>query len=327
MKKGYLLIMLTFLLFACKSKKKSNGGDGIIEIGDFIELFPLKKVPFLLGDSTIKKSTKDSGAIKFDVLTRFVPDSIIFKDFGKKVKPTFFPIGRLESNDKEIYLYVKAAKDNKRVVYLVVLDEKQLYSVGKAMMVTTTDAGMSQNTGLDSKYTITSTLQYRTAKGQTIYRKNAYVYNKDAADLTLILTESNDASVGSSMELLNPLDTFPKKKKYSGDYIQDKRNIISIRDGSKDKEMLFFVHIEKENGECKGELKATATFVSPESAVYSEPGNPCMLKFIFKGNTVSLKEEKGCGNFRDIKCFFEGSFIKKKEPKPAKETKQAKKKN
>ncbi len=326
MKKGYLLIMLAFLVFACKHKKKGTGSDEIIEIGDFIELFPQKKVPFLLGDSTIKRSTKDSGAIAFDVFTRFVPDSIIFKDFGKKAKPTFYPLGRLESIDEETYLYAKAARDNKRVVYLVVLDEKKTFSVGKAMMVTTIDAGMSQNTGLDSKYTITSTVQYRTAKGQTIYRKNAYVYNKDAADLTLILTESNDASISRSTELLNPLDTFPKKKKYSGDYILDKTNIVSIRDGSKDKEIQFFVHIEKENGECKGELKATATIVSPESAIYSEPGNPCVLKFIFKGNTVSLKEEKGCGNFRDIKCFFEGSFIKKKEPKPAKEAKTAKKK-
>jgi hypothetical protein len=327
MKKAYLLITLAFLLFACKDKKKGNGADGIIEMSDFIELFPKKKVPFLLGDSTVKKAARDSGAITFEVFTRFVPDSVIYKDFGKKAKPVFYPLCRIESDDSETYLYAKAAKDNKRVAYLVVLDEKQVYSTGRAMMVTTTDAGVSQNTGLDSKYTITSTLQYRTAKGQTIYKKNAYVYNKDAADLTLILTESNDASASKSMELLNPLDTFPKKKKYSGDYIQDKMNIISIRDGNKDKEILFFVHVEKENGECKGELKATATIVSPESAVYSEPGNPCVLRFVFKGNTVSLKEEKGCGNFRDIKCFFEGSFVKKKEPKPLKEAKPVKKKS
>jgi hypothetical protein len=211
-------------------------------------------------------------------------------------------------------------------VYLLVLGEKQQFATGKAMMVTSANAGTSQNTGVDNKYTITSTLQYRTAKGQTIYHKEAYIYNKDAASLTLILTESNDASASRRTELQNPLDTFPKKKKYSGDYLQDKMNMVSIRDGKNDKELLFFVHFEKDNGECKGELKATATVVSPDQAVYSEPGNPCILKFIFKGNTVSIKEEKGCGTYRDIKCFFEGSFTKKREPKPFKATKPVKKK-
>jgi hypothetical protein len=29
-----------------------------------------------------------------------------------------------------------------------------------------------------------------------------------------------------------------------------------------------------------------------------------------------MKEVEGCGSYRDIKCFFEGSFPKKKEVKP-----------
>lgn len=326
MTKWLLILALTFLLVACKDKKKGTGEDGIIEMSDFIEFFPKKNLPYLLYDSSIKKSAKDSGAIKYEIFTRFIPDSVISKDFGKKSKPIFYPLGRIEVQEEETYLYAKAAKDNKRVVYLIVLDEKQKYAVGKPVMITSTDAGSSQNTTLDAKYTITSTLQYRTAKGQTIYRKDAYVYNKDALALTLILTESNDETNNRPSELLNPLDTFPKKNKYSGDYFQDKMNMVSIRDGRNDKECKFFVHFEKDNGECKGELKETASFITPELAVYSEPGNPCVLQFIFKGNTVSLREEKACGTFRDIKCFFDGSFTKRKEPKPAKDNKASKKK-
>jgi hypothetical protein len=326
MNKWILIFALPFLLLACKDKKNGAEGEGVMKIGDFLALFPKKNLPYQLNDSTVKKSSKDSGAIKYEIFTQFVSDSIIIKDFGKKSKPVFYPLGRIEVTDEETYLYAKAAKDNKRVVYLIILDEKQKYAVGKAMIVTSTDAGSSQNTALDAKHTITSTIQYRTAKGLTIYRKEAYVYNKDASALTLILTESNDESATRQVDVYNPLDTFPKKNKYSGDYMQDKTNIVSIRDGKNDKEFLFFIHFEKENGICKGEIREKASFLTPGLAVYSEPGNPCVLQFIFKGNTVSLKEEKACGAFRDIKCFFDGSFTKKKEPKPAKESKAAVKK-
>jgi hypothetical protein len=315
-------LVVISLFFGCGNKKKVIDPDKIETMADFVELFPEKKLPFMLGDSSVKKSVKDSGAIKYEVFTRFMPDSLFSKNFGKKTKPAFYPICRITADQAETYLYAKAVADNRRVIYLLILDEKQKYATGKPMMITTTDAGTSQNTGIDAKYTITTTLQYRTAKGATIYRKEAYIYNNDAAALTLILTESNDASAGSPAEMLNPLDTFPKKKKYSGDYLQDKMNLVSIRDGKNDKECLFFVHFEKDNGECKGELKAEATFVAADKAIYSEPGNPCLLTFTFKGNTVSIKEEKGCGSYRDIKCFFEGNFTKKREPKPAKETKK-----
>jgi hypothetical protein len=50
--------------------------------------------------------------------------------------------------------------------------------------------------------------------------------------------------------------------------------------------------------------------------MYKQPGDQCELEFSFAGNTVSLKED-GCGSHRDIKCFFEGSFIRKPPAKPA----------
>jgi hypothetical protein len=46
------------------------------------------------------------------------------------------------------------------------------------------------------------------------------------------------------------------------------------------------------------------------------------LSLTFSGNTVSLNEESGCGNYRGLDCPLTGSFTRKKEVK----TKEASKK-
>jgi hypothetical protein len=108
----------------------------------------------------------------------------------------------------------------------------------------------------------------------------------------------------------------PKKNKLSGDYIKDKRNYVSIRDGKTPSDLLFFIHFEKENGECTGELKGEAIMQGTKTAIYQATGNPCVLEFTLTGSSVSLKEQQACGSYRDIKCFFDGSYSKRKEPKP-----------
>ena len=126
---------------------------------------------------------------------------------------------------------------------------------------------------------------------------------------TLILTEPN---VEIMEDVINPIDTLPQKNKYTGDYIASKKNFISFRDGKNSSEILFFVHFEKNKGECVGELKGTARFVSSKMAQYKESGNPCTLEFTFTSSAVSMKEVEGCGSYRDIQCFFEGRYPKKK---------------
>ena len=81
----------------------------------------------------------------------------------------------------------------------------------------------------------------------------------------------------------------------------------------------FFVHFEKDNAECVGELKGTARMISPTKAYYKAVGNPCTIEFTFNGPAVVMKEIEGCGSYRDIKCFFEGTYPRKKE-KPSKKS-------
>jgi hypothetical protein len=97
--------------------------------------------------------------------------------------------------------------------------------------------------------------------------------------------------------------------------VKDKKNFVAIRDGSKANRVIFFVHFEANNGDCTGEIKGEAEIVKPGFARYSAPGDPCALEFIFHFEQVTISELKGCGNYRGIKCFFSGSYLKRLFPK------------
>ena len=197
------------------------------------------------------------------------------------------------------------------------LKSNNIFKAALPLIVSDSDPETSQSAAMDNKYTVSVNSQRRKSNGQLTYKRDAYVYN-NVGVYTLILTETNE-DVASRSEIINPLDSLPKKNKLSGDYVADKRNFVSMRDGRHNSQLRFFVHFEKEGGTCKGELRGEASLTSPNVAVYRESGDPCVLQFTFGSNAVSMKEVQGCGNYRDIKCFFEGTYPRKKEkPKPAK---------
>ena len=147
--------------------------------------------------------------------------------------------------------------------------------------------------------------------GRTLFVRTVYVYNAEGV-FTLIMKESNEGKPKTA-QIYNPIDTFAHKHKFTGDYLQDKRNFISFRDGKNNSVIRFFVHFEKDNGNCKGELKGEARFVSSTIARYIANGDPCSLEFNFNEKNVRMKELEGCGNHRDIRCYFDGVYIKHKE--------------
>lgn len=294
--------------------------DAVVEVKDFIAFFPDVTLPFKITDSSLLKKQTDSAIIGYKVFTQFVPDSIFRKDFGKSLKPVLYSLGRTKEKGRETYLFVKAIQAKKRVAYLVCFDKSNNY-LNSFPLVKSGIGNYSFSYGLlDKKFQITSYHETKKPTGETWYKRNVYVYNSAANDFTLILTEPNEEMIEN---IINPIDTFPKKNKFSGDYVRNKQNFISVRDGKNTSEILFFVHFEKDNAECVGELKGTARMVSATKAHYKENGNPCTIEFTFSGSAIVMKEIEGCGSYRNIKCFFEGRFIKKKETKP----KSVKKKN
>ena len=319
MKKWLLLFTLSVLLVACKSKKKPLADDESIKADDFIEFFDEVKLPLYLADSSLQKKSGDS-AISYKIFDRFVPDSLCSKQFGKNLKPLIYPMTRVTVKKHETYLFVKAITTTHKVVFVLVFDNDKKYITGMPLLVAENNSPASHTAVMDSKYSITTNTQRKTADGRVIYKKASYAFINSAGAFALIVTESND--MAGKNNLINPIDTFARKNKLSGDYIQDKKNIVSIRDGKKANELLLFIHFEKNDGECKGELKGEAKIVSAGKVIYSQAGDQCILQLNFTGNKVTMKEEEGCGSHRDIKCFFEGSFIKKALPHPAKTIKR-----
>ena len=176
---------------------------------------------------------------------------------------------------------------------------------------------------IDKKLSIVISKEW-TEKNKDLYTRTIYAYN-NIGIFTTILTETNDERSNVEKGLVNPLDTFQKKYKYSGDYMNGKKKFLSIRDGKTPSQYLFFVHFENldEVEPCGGELKGQFKLVSDKAGRFSQTGDPCGIDLSFTGSKVNVKENGSCGNHRGIKCFFNDTYTKKndtytkkKEPKP-----------
>lgn len=317
-----LLLVLFFSLFACKPKKANLAGDEPVQVEDFIASFQTLKLPFILSDTALSRKTGDSLLISKTILQEFVPDTMYKKDFGKGSNPKFYALGSVPVKDAETYLFIKAATPGKSVVYILCYDKDQVFKAGMPVVSSSADRSMSYEGGMDRRYSIIRNRNRKKPDGQVIYNKSVYVYNSVGV-FTLILTESNE--IVEVKEVYNPIDTLARKNALSGNYIRDKKNFISIRDGSKPGQLKFFVHFEKNNGECTGELKGELDLVKPNLAQYRKADDHCALEFSFTKTSITVRELEACGNHRGIKCVFEGTYPKKKDPKkPAPKTSKKK---
>lgn len=287
--------------------------DEKVDVEEFIAFFPEVELPFIVYDTTLTRKVSDSMLIGRKNFTQFVPDSVITKVFGAKGNPKIYPLGRVQENKKDQYLFVRAVEGSRRAAYLICFDKDQKYLNAMTLLQTGKEKYAKHYAALDRKFQITTYREKPKTGDEVNYKRNIYVYNAGANEFTLILTEPNVEMIEN---LINPIDTLPRKNKLAGDYLKNKENIISFRDGKNDSELLFWVHFEKDNGQCVGELKGTAKMLSAKKAIYKEAGNPCTLEFTFNTGNVVMKEVEGCGSYRDIKCFFEGTYPRKKEPKP-----------
>ena len=322
MKKYLLFLICTVLIFSCSHKKPVAGNtEEVMDIHEFIDLFHSIKPPYEFSDTIFMHRRGDS-LLRYKSITQFVPDSVFSAHFGKTVKPKIYPLGKVLVKRNESYLFIKAISPTKKIAYVLCFDKTNKFVAALPLININADADPSVNyiASIDNKYTILTTRQHKTADGELMYRKLAYVFNS-AGVFTLILTESNEVR-SKNTQIYNPIDTLARKHKFSADYAQDKRNFISVRDGKNPSYAIIFVHFEKDNGECKGELKGQAKFISATTARYSSNGDPCLVEFSFSPAGVRMKELEGCGNHRDIKCFFDGFYERKKEVAKKKEVKQ-----
>jgi hypothetical protein len=318
MKKYLLLFVLSVLAGSCKSKKVSLAGNdnGALSPSEFIDYFQPLPVPYAVTDTILRRKESEAASINYKLFTRLLPDSLLTRYYGSSGRPRLYAIGKIQVSKAETYVFVKCVSSGKRMLYVICFDGKDHYSAALPVLYSDNSSGWGM-AGMDAKYTLSLTHFRRGSDGEVYHTTDDYVFN-DAGGFSLILTESNE-NKNRILPVYDPIDTLPRKHKFSGDYAQDKRNIIAIRDSRDAGRFYFFVHFEKDNGECKGELKGEAKFVSPGIARYRAYSDPCAIEFSFDGGGVSMKELGGCGVHRDIKCFFEGYYQRRRaaHPKPA----------
>lgn len=306
------LIWTSILVFAACGHKTADTSSHPqkIEPEDFLAMFQTLNTPVNFTDSSLQRKSPDS-PLAWTAFSQFIPDSLIRGNFGKSQKPRLYTSGKLQVKNAETYLFIKALSPLKKVIYLICLDNDGKFRTGMPIVLREDNSGYRYAATIDNKYAISVSRIHKDADGRSVFVRTVFVYNAEGV-FTLIMRESNEGKPRTA-QIYNPIDTLAHKHKFTGDYIQDKRNFISFRDGKNSSVIRFFVHFEKDNGNCKGELKGEARFVSSGIARYIANGDPCSLEFNFTEKNVRMHELDGCGNHRDIRCFFEGVFIKHKE--------------
>jgi hypothetical protein len=312
--KKYLFVLLAVLaLIGCKHKKPSLSGEDPVAVDDFIGFFQPVKLAYQFSDSVFLKKERDSLLISWKVFTQFIPDSVLHKAFAKGTKPKIYPMGKVEIPKAETYLFVKAVAGETKTVFILSFDKDQQFIAGMPVLRRVPASSIMQSVVMDKKYSIIRTVQRKNSDGSISEGKDVYVLNEGARNYMLIMTDPLDDKV---TELINPIDTLSRRNKLSADYATGRMNIVSIRDGRKADRVTFFIHFEKNNGDCSGELKGEAKLRSPNLAEYRESGDPCVLQFSFTSSSVALKEQDGCGSHRGVRCLFDGAYPRKRYVKP-----------
>ena len=307
-----------FILLGCRQKKKiSLSGEDPVDVTDFIASFEPRKLPFQFADTSVTKKKGDSLLISFNVFTQFVPDSFVKKFFGNELTPKIYPMGRVSTPEGENYLFAKAIAGDHKIAFVIYFDKKNNFIAGLPVLQPDANPATRQLCTIDKKFTISKITIRKNPDGSISDGKDIYALNKPARAFIMIMTDALDEK---NVEMVNPIDTLPRKNKYAGEYLKNKKNLVSIRDNKKAGRISFFVYFEKNNGSCIGELKGEASFISANTAVYRSPGDPCVLEFIFTSSSVTMTEKEGCGLHRGVDCLFEGIYPKKKEVKKSKKT-------
>ncbi len=298
-----ILFLAIGVLSGCKSKKTISEDDRELTFADFSGKFPAAEALRWNADS-LKLKQADSVALKPRYLKQFLPDTLGKGIFGEGEKPKYWPIGKVSlTEDLQLYL-VEGSTKSGEAAWMCFYDKKGTFL--QRHLVARYVPGGNKKTGfsVDKK----GNIRVSTETGTAVAREDVFAANPDGS-LALILTNSNEPSVTG---LFNPIDTLPRKHKYSANYTAGEGNIVSIRDGETNKEFLFFIHFTRDKGACVGELDGTGRFTTATTGQFRDKQSGCIVDFKFSNSQITISET-GCGAYRGIKCAFEGTFTKKRK--------------
>lgn len=305
----YIICCFCFLLASCGEHAVDLTGNTALKAETFYGLFTPLKGSKKYSDTGLMRAG-DTLQISLKLLNQYVPDSVTTKAVGKKPDQVkLFPLGFIGQEKKEKYLLVKYVRKKDVALWVYVLGADNNYKTGMKLLSNDAKDKYTRDITITPEPTFISNREKITADN-TFYTKNAMAFN--AADNTFINVMRDSNEDADENIVLNPIDTLPQQYKYSGNYTRDKKNFISVRDGKNDSTYQFFLHIDKNNGNCSGELKSVFVINKKGEAIYKEGGDPCVINFTFSANSVVMLEAGSCGNRRGMECLFDETFKKQK---------------
>ena len=309
-----LLILLAFI--GCAETKTDLSGNTPLKINDFNAAFKNIELPIRINDTNLVAFT-DTIKIGRKALAQFLPDSVVDAIAPKLIKnSSIFTVGKIEK-ETEYYLLLNNKDIKKQTVSVIAFSKKNVFLgyqiltqfdltqkgsqfYGKTLLINKEPTFLIEENKLDPEQGLTN-------------EKKGWAYTEQGFRLIYL-----DANIKPEQKaILNPIDTLPTVNTFSGDYARDKKNFISLRDFGNANKYQFFLHFEKKDGTCVGELKGLLNF-NKNQATYSEKGDPCTIQFTITGNVIKIKEDGNCGNHRNMTCYFNDSYDKKRKAKSKK---------
>ena len=313
-----MLFIAAAFMFACKGKGKKNmSGDATVDMGDLIEFFDPVKLPVNYTDSVLKGKNTDSTLISHTIFNQFIGDSVLQKAYGKD-KPKIYAVSRFQNEAAETYLVFKAI-GTKKTLYVAAIDKDQKFKASYPLLSTDAKQSSADRVSIDGRYNFYLTETYKAPDGSVEEYSNVLAYNSAGLFMVIMVDGLKE---GVQKPVINPIDTLPRKHKFSGNYGKDARNFISIRDGKTPQDFVFFLNFDRgKNSECRSELKGEAVLVSKDSAVWQGTGEPCRIGFRFTASGVRINEINNCANRRPADCSFNANYSRQKDAVKAAEKK------
>lgn len=306
-----MLVVVFFSIVACQNRH--GGANDSVSFPDFTAHFQPFTVPFYFTEDSLSSRLPDSTRLIYKEAAAFIPDSLWHSGSKQKTEAKIYPLGKKQYGNLEL-LMVRIQHGSSVKIKLLVYDKADtLVSVQPLMEKLSGNERSSFE--LDKNYLLHLNIQKNLTNGEVIKKEDVYGINGDGS-VALIMTNTNQPT--SPNNFYNPIDTLARKNRYSGDYFTTKSDIVSIRDGEEKGTFRFFIHLNKNKGDCTGEVDGIATFEHGSVGLYKEQDGPCAIRFTFSSTKVTIAEVGGCGAYRGISCNFSGTYTRKKESKPKK---------
>lgn len=299
---------LILLFVACKAKQIDLSGNSPVKITELIQVFKPAKEGIQIADTNLL-ALEDTIHIGYKLITQFVPDSIFTELYDNKVSKQIqiHPVFAIKK-EKETYLLINCHYKKEVDLIVVVFNEKNKYEAWLPLITKNNDDDYVHLLNTNNEPTFFISQEKLDNQKQLKYTKVGWAFN--GSNFIPVLNDGNEDE--RKNDVINPIDTLPQKNKWSGNYVLDKKNFISIRDTKRNNEYLFFLHTLSEKN-CEGELKGTFKLVNETSAIYAKAGDLCGIEFTLEGKEITLKENGKCGNRRGLDCSFNKVFKRQKE--------------